>query len=118
MSRGTRLDARRRRHFRVRKGVVGRSERPRLAVYRSNRYIYAQVIDDETGRTLASASSQEADLRGRTLTVETASEVGKLLASRAQSAGVASVIFDRGGFAYHGRLKALADAAREAGLEF
>ncbi len=118
MSRGTRLEARRRRHVRVRKGVVGRSERPRLAVFRSNRYIYAQVIDDETGRTLASASSQEADLRGRTLTVETATEVGKLLASRAQSAGVAAVIFDRGGFAYHGRLKALADAAREAGLDF
>ncbi len=84
MSRGTRLEARRRRHVRVRKGVVGRSERPRLAVFRSNRYIYAQVIDDETGRTLASASSQEADLRGRTLTVETATEVGKLLASRAK----------------------------------
>jgi large subunit ribosomal protein L18 len=114
----SRLDARRRRHFRVRKGLNGTGARPRLAVYRSNRYIYAQVIDDETGRTLAAASSQEADLRKRTLTVETASEVGKLLAARAKEAGIASVVFDRGGFAYHGRLKALADAAREAGLDF
>jgi large subunit ribosomal protein L18 len=118
MSRGTRHDARRRRHFRVRKGLSGSSLRPRLAVYRSNRYIYAQVIDDESGRTLAAASSQEADLRSRTLTVETAGEVGKLLASRAKAAGVDTVVFDRGGFAYHGRLKALADAAREAGLDF
>ncbi|CAN5831914.1 50S ribosomal protein L18 [soil metagenome] len=118
MSRGGRLEARRRRHFRLRKGVNGSSGRPRLAVYRSNRYIYAQVIDDASGHTLAAASSQEADLRGRSLTVDTASEVGKLLGSRARAAGVASVVFDRGGFAYHGRLKALADAAREAGLDF
>lgn len=118
MSRGGRLDARRRRHFRVRKSLSGSGSRPRLAVYRSNRYIYAQVIDDESGRTLAAASSQEADLRARTLTVETAGEVGKLLASRAKAAGVETVVFDRGGFAYHGRLKALADAVREAGLDF
>ncbi|CAN5210037.1 50S ribosomal protein L18 [soil metagenome] len=117
MRRG-RLEARRRRHFRVRKGLTGSGNRPRLAVYRSNRYIYAQVIDDETGRTLAAASSQEADLRKRSLTVETASEVGKLLGARAKDAGVQAVVFDRGGFAYHGRLKALADAAREAGLDF
>ena len=113
-----RLAQRRRRHFRVRKSVIGDTSRPRLAVYRSNRYIYAQVIDDSTGRTLAAASSQEADLRSRTLTVDTASEVGKLVASRAKAAGVEAVVFDRGGFAYHGRLKALADAARESGLDF
>jgi large subunit ribosomal protein L18 len=118
MSRGGRLDARRRRHFRVRKGLSGNGSRPRLAVYRSNRYIYAQVIDDESGRTLAAASSQEADLRTRSLTVETAGEVGKLLATRAKAAGIETVVFDRGGFAYHGRLKALADAARDGGLEF
>jgi large subunit ribosomal protein L18 len=93
-------------------------ERPRLAVYRSNRYIYAQVIDDTSGRTLAAASSQEPALRDRTLTVATATEVGKLLAERARAAGVAAVVFDRGGFAYHGRIKALADAARQEGLEF
>lgn len=114
----TRETARRRRHMRVRRKLRGTTARPRLAVYRSNRYIYAQVIDDLTGRTLAAASSQEKDLRGRTLTVETASEVGKLLAERATAAGVESVVFDRGGYKYHGRVKALADAAREAGLEF
>lgn len=114
----TRLDARRRRHFRVRKAVTGSADRPRLSVYRSNRYIYAQVIDDESGRTLVAASSQEPDLRKRSLTVETAGEVGKLLAARAQAVGVETVVFDRGGFAFHGRLKALADAARAAGLKF
>ena len=116
--RGSRSDARRRRHFRVRKNVRGSGDRPRLAVFRSNRYIYAQVIDDESGRTVAAASSQEKKLRKKTLTVETAAEVGKLVASRAKDAGVASVIFDRGGYAYHGRVKALAEAAREEGLEF
>jgi large subunit ribosomal protein L18 len=107
-----------RRHTRVRKHVAGSGERPRLAVYRSNRYIYAQVIDDVTGHTLAAASSQEKDLRSKTLTVDTASEVGKLVAERAKAAGVSTVVFDRGGFKFHGRVKALADAAREAGLEF
>jgi len=114
--RGSRTDARRRRHFRVRKSVHGTGERPRLAVFRSNRYIYAQVIDDEVGRTLASASSQESGLRSKTLTVETAAEVGKLVAARAKEAGIDSVVFDRGGFQYHGRVKALAEAAREEGL--
>ena len=113
-----RLDARRRRHVRVRKAVIGSPQRPRLAVFRSNRYLYAQVIDDQTGRTLAAASSQEAALRSKTLTVATASEIGKLLAERAKEAGVSSVVFDRGGFTYHGRIKALADAARASGLEF
>lgn len=114
----TREQARRRRHFRVRRRLEGTAERPRMAVFRSNRYIYVQVIDDASGHTVAAASSQEKELRGRTLTVETAAEVGKLIAARSKAAGVSSVVFDRGGFAYHGRLKALADAAREEGLEF
>lgn len=110
--------SRQRRHRRVRKSVVGTTSRPRLAVYRSNRYIYAQVIDDQAGRTVAAASSQEAPLRSKTLSADTAGEVGKLVAERAKEAGVSAVVFDRGGFKYHGRIKALADAAREAGLEF
>ena len=114
----SRHEARARRHFRVRKKVSGTAERPRLAVFRSNKYIYAQVIDDVAGTTVAAASSQEADLRSKSLTVDTASEVGALLASRAKDAGVSKVVFDRGGFPYHGRVKALADGAREAGLEF
>lgn len=114
----TRHGARTRRHKRVRKSLVGTTARPRLAVYRSNRYIYAQVIDDANGHTVASASSQEKDLRSKTLSVDTASEVGKLVAERAKTAGVSSVVFDRGGYKFHGRVKALADAAREAGLEF
>ncbi len=114
--RGSRTDARRRRHFRVRKKVHGTGARPRLAVFRSNRYIYAQVIDDEAGRTVAAASSQEKVLRDRSLTVETAAAVGKMVATRAKEAGVEAVVFDRGGFQFHGRVKALADAAREEGL--
>jgi large subunit ribosomal protein L18 len=89
-----------------------------MAVYKSNRYIYVQVIDDDAGRTITAASSQEPTLRDRTLTVETAAEVGRLIAERAKEAGVSSVVFDRGGFPFHGRIKALADAARDAGLEF
>jgi len=116
--RGSRTAARRRRHFRVRKRVHGTSAAPRLAVFRSNRYIYAQVIDDDSGRTLAAASSQEKTMRAKTLTVETAAEVGKLVASRAKDAGVGRVVFDRGGNAYHGRVKAVADSVREEGLEF
>lgn len=115
--RGSRAHARKRRHFRVRKSIQGTTDRPRLAVFRSNRYIYAQVIDDEAGRTMAAASSQEKALRDRSLTVDTAAEVGKLIASRAKDAGVESVVFDRGGFKFHGRVKAVAEAAREEGLE-
>lgn len=89
-----------------------------MAVYRSNRYIYVQVIDDVAGHTVASASSQEKDLRSETLTEETAAKVGKLLGDRAKGAGVTSVVFDRGGYKYHGKIKALAEAARESGLEF
>jgi large subunit ribosomal protein L18 len=111
---------RQRRHHRVRKKVVGTPERPRLAVFRSNAHIAAQVIDDSTGRTLASAASVEKDVRsaGATGNKAAATVVGRLLAERARRAGVTRVVFDRGGFLYHGRVAALADAAREAGLEF
>lgn len=115
---GSRQDARARRHSRVRKRVRGTATRPRLAVYRSNRYIYAQVIDDVDGHTLAAASSQETALRSDSLNVETATKVGSLLAGRAKDVGVSTVVFDRGGFKFHGKIKALADAAREEGLEF
>jgi large subunit ribosomal protein L18 len=115
--RGSRTEARRRRHFRVRKKVFGTADRPRLAVYRSNRYIYAQVIDDSSGRTLAAASSREKAV-GKSLTVATAAEVGKLVGARAKDEGISAVVFDRGGYPYHGRVKALAEAARKEGLEF
>ena len=116
--RGSREDARSRRHTRVRKRIHGTVERPRLAVYRSNKYIYAQVIDDVEGRTLAAASSQESDLRSDNLNLAAAAKVGEAIASRAKDAGVTTVVFDRGGYKFHGKVKALADAAREAGLEF
>jgi large subunit ribosomal protein L18 len=112
-------ERRQRRHRRVRKKIMGTAERPRLAVFRSNKHIYVQAIDDLGARTIAAASTMEAGLRGgRTGTVEAAKEVGKLLGERAKAAGVASVVFDRGGFQYHGRVAAVADGAREAGLEF
>ena len=117
MSVRTREQARLRRHRRVRAKVRGTAERPRLAVYRSNRGIAAQVIDDTAGRTLAAASSQDGSL-AKAKRVELPAQVGKLVAERAKEAGVASVVFDRGGYLYHGRVKALADAAREHGLEF
>jgi large subunit ribosomal protein L18 len=112
-------DARIKRHARVRKHVRGTAERPRLAVFRSNKHISAQVIDDIAGRTLASASTHESDLRtGGTSNKDAAGRVGQLLAERARAAGVERVVFDRGGFLYHGRVAAVAEAAREAGLEF
>lgn len=89
-----------------------------MAVFRSNKYIYAQIIDDVEGRTLASASSQESGLRSDNLNLEAAAKVGEAVATRAKDAGVTSVVFDRGGYKFHGKVKALADAAREAGLEF
>ena len=104
--------------FKVRKLANGR---PRLSVFRSSKQIYAQIIDDQAGRTLAAASSIDKDLKGKLktgATVEAASEVGKLLAARAKDAGVEVVVFDRGGYKFHGRVKALADAARESGLTF
>ena len=89
-----------------------------MAVFRSNRYIYVQLVDDVTGRTVASASSQEKDLRSDNLNEETATKVGKLIGDRALEAGVKTVVFDRGGYKYHGKVKSLAEAARESGLEF
>jgi large subunit ribosomal protein L18 len=113
------LELRRRRHARVRRRVHGSAQRPRLAVFRSNKHISAQLIDDDAGRTLAAASSVEGDLRGASGgNVDAAVKVGALVASRAKVAGITTVVFDRGGFAYHGRVAALADAARAEGLEF
>ena len=112
--------ARARRHHRVRKKVAGTAARPRLAVFRSNKHITAQVIDDRAGRTVAAASTVESDIRqgGATGNKTAAATVGRLVAERAKAAGVGQVVFDRGGFLYHGRVAAVADAAREAGLEF
>ena len=113
------VELRRRRHARVRRRVRGSADRPRLAVFRSNKHIAAQLIDDEAGVTLASASTVESDLRGASGgNVDAATAVGRLVATRAKAAGITSVVFDRGGFAYHGRVAALADAARTEGLEF
>ena len=112
------VKGRRRRHQRVRKKVQGTAARPRLSVFRSNRHIYAQVIDDATGKTLAAASTVEKDVRETaTATADAAKAVGRRLAERAQSAGVTAVVFDRGGFRYHGRVAAVAEGAREVGLE-
>ena len=111
--------ARQKRHDRLRLRVAGDTERPRLAVFRSLNHIYAQVIDDSSGRTLAAASSLEPDLRSAKGTKSAeASAVGRIVAERARAAGIGKVVFDRAGFRYHGRVKSLADAAREAGLEF
>ena len=111
--------ARRKRHSRIRLTLAGTEGRPRLAVFRSLNHIYAQVIDDASGRTLAAASTVEKELRGSSQTkTEEAAVVGRLVAERAKSAGIGRVVFDRAGFRYHGRIKSLADAAREAGLEF
>lgn len=105
------------RHVRIRKTLTGTSERPRLAVFRSQSHLYAQIIDDTTGHTLAAASTVEKDL-GANDNIDGAKVVGKTLAERAMSKGVKAVVFDRGGFRYHGCVASLADAAREAGLEF
>ncbi len=112
-------EARLRRHRRVRKKVHGTAERPRLAVFRSNRHLVVQAIDDDAGTTLAYASTLEADVRaaGSTGNVDAATAVGRLVAERAQAAGVTKVVYDRGGFLYHGRIAAVADAARAAGME-
>ena len=109
-----------RRHRRVRKKIHGTALRPRLAVFRSNKHLSVQLIDDDAGATLAAASTNEADLRanGSGASVEAATRVGTLIAERAKAAGIEKVVFDRGGFAYHGRIAAVASAAREAGLEF
>jgi large subunit ribosomal protein L18 len=117
----TRNEARRRRHSRVRRKISGTSDVPRLSVFRSLKHIYAQVIDDDAGFTLASSSTLDADVRAQLdgLTkVEQAELVGKRIAEKALSKGIKQVVFDRGGYVYHGRVKALADASRESGLVF
>jgi large subunit ribosomal protein L18 len=115
----SREGARQKRHTRLRLTLTGTAERPRLAVFRSLNQIYAQLIDDAAGRTLAAASSLESGLRVSAGTkTDHAKQVGRLLAERARAAGVKQVVFDRAGFRYHGRVRALADAAREAGLDF
>ena len=111
------VKARHHRHQRVRKKVRGTATRPRLSVFRSSRHVYAQLIDDVHGHTLAAASTMEADARsGATATVDAAKAVGQRLGERATAAGITSVVFDRGGFRYHGRVAAVADGARDAGL--
>jgi len=116
IKRTDRKEGRAKRHRRVRVTVSGTSERPRLAVYRSLNHLYAQVIDDGTAKTMAAASTVELKAKGNGMAE--AAQVGKQIADKAKAAGVKQVVFDRGGFLYHGRVKALADAAREAGLEF
>jgi large subunit ribosomal protein L18 len=117
MAQNRRADIRRAVHGRIRKKVRGTTERPRLAVYRSLNHIYAQVIDDEQGKTLATASTTEKDLAGATGgNIEAAQRIGRAIAERAIAAGISHVVFDRGGYVYHGRVKALIDASREAGL--
>ena len=115
-----RRESRLRRHRRVRKNVFGTAERPRLAVHRSNKNISVQLIDDDLGRTLASASTTEPSVRGAGsgATVDAATRVGQVVAERAKAAGLNKVVYDRGGYKYHGRVAAVAEAARAAGLEF
>ena len=114
----TKANRRKRIHMRIRKDIRGTADRPRLNVFRSNRYIYAQLIDDISGVTLAQANSYEAAVENAGNKTEQSAAVGKLLAERAKGAGIETVIFDRGGYLYHGRVKALADGAREGGLKF
>ena len=117
----TRSDSRQRRHRRIRKKVTGTPERLRLSVYKSNNHVYAQIIDDARSQTIISASSLDKELRdekAHTGNVKTAQKVGMLIAKRALEKGIKSIVFDRSGYLYHGSIRALADAAREAGLEF
>lgn len=117
MPKQTRAELRGARHARLRKKVAGTAERPRLSVFRSLKHIYAQIIDDASGKTLAAASSKEADLAASG-NKDGAKLVGQKLAERAKEKGIATVVFDRGGFKYHGRVASLADGAREGGLDF
>lgn len=104
--------------YRIRKKIKGTSQRPRLSVFRSNRDIYCQLIDDVAGHTVASASSREAEINTEGKKTDQAKKVGQLLAERAQAANITNVVFDRGGYLYHGRVKALAEGARDGGLQF
>jgi large subunit ribosomal protein L18 len=116
-----RIERRRRIHYRIRKHVNGTAEKPRMVVFRSNKQIYVQVVDDEQGKTLVAAASNDkalaAECKGKT-GIEAAAIVGKAIAERAKAAGISKVAFDRGGYLFHGRVKSLADAAREGGLDF
>ena len=117
----SRADVRTKKHRRMRHHIVGTAERPRFAVFRSNNHMYAQIIDDTVGKTLVSASTLQKDVKAElehTNTVEAAAYLGTVIGKKAVESGIKSVVFDRGGFVYHGKVKALADAAREAGLEF
>ncbi len=117
----SRAVARAKRHYRLRNNISGTAERPRLAVFRSNMHIYAQIIDDTVGNTICAASTLEADVKAKlekTNDVEAAKVVGETVAKKALEKGITTVVFDRGGFIYHGKVQALADAAREAGLQF
>jgi large subunit ribosomal protein L18 len=118
MSTINRKTIRQRIHKRIRRKVDGTPERPRLAVHYSNQHIYAQVIDDSAGKTLVSASTMDKSFENASSNIESAQKVGKLLAERAKGSNISAVVFDRGGHLYHGKVKALADAAREAGLQF
>ena len=121
VSKVSRSEVRQEKHRRSRRHIVGTAQRPRLAVFRSNNHVYAQVIDDVAGKTLVSASTLEKDIKAElknTDDTDAATKVGEVVAKRALEKGIKAVVFDRGGYIYHGKVKALADAAREAGLEF
>ena len=121
VSKESRSKVRAKKHMRIRNRFSGTAERPRLAVFRSNNHVYAQVIDDVAGKTLVSASTLEKDIKAElknTDDIEAATKIGDVVAKRALEKGIKAVVFDRGGYIYHGKVKALADAAREAGLEF
>lgn len=114
----SKVEKRKKIHKGIRSKIKGTADRPRLSVYKSNTNIYVQLIDDLTGHTLASASSKELDLKGKNVNVTSSKEVGKKIAERAVSNGIQNIVFDRSGYKYHGRVKALADGAREGGLKF
>lgn len=121
ISKKSRTQVREKKHMKLRNRFSGTAERPRLAVYRSNMHIYAQIIDDDAQKTLVSASTTQKDVKAeleKTNDIAAAAYVGKVIAERAIEAGIKEVVFDRGGYVYHGKVKALAEAAREAGLEF
>ena len=118
----SRAKARQKRHYKLRRYLVGTAQRPRLSVFRSNKHIFAQIIDDDAGHTITSASTVTADFKGLKLdsssNLEAAKAVGTEIAKKAKEKGIETIVFDRGGYLYHGKVKALADAAREAGLKF
>ena len=121
IKKASRAEARIKRHYRIRNKINGTAQKPRLAVFRSNKHMYAQIIDDVCGNTLVSASTMESDIASKvefTSTVAAAEAVGTAIAKKAIEKGITEVVFDRGGFVYHGKIKALAEAAREAGLKF